>query len=156
MEVIYNIVESYPEFFTWVFGLINILWGVFLYFNKQSHDKVIAKLQHGLKIKEVEVLPLIKKLQELEELAGEAKEISTSYRSTEQKREHRSNTYVQLDKFAGQLSKYPPLMQAIRDLNQYCAIMAEDNPHDSCREEILEHYQALLNESENVKRSIKA
>jgi hypothetical protein len=156
MEEIYKIVENNPEIFTWVFGLATFLWGAFLYFNKQSHNKAMAKLQHDLKIKEIAALPLIKKLQELEELAGEAKEIATSYRFTEQKKEHRSNIYGKLDMLSGQLSKYRPLMQAIRDLNQHCAIMAEDNPHESCREEVLEYYQALLRESENVKRSIEA
>lgn len=122
MDSIYNIVRSNPEFFTWIVGVINVLWGVFLYFNKQSHDKKMEILKYDLKIKEIETLPLIKKLQGLEELAGEAKEIAISYRSTEQKREHHSRIYEKIDKLAGQLSKYRPLRQAIRDLNHYCAI----------------------------------
>ncbi len=156
MESIYNIVKDNPEFFTWVFGIVNFLWGAFLYFNKKSHDKEIEKLKSNLKIQEAEVLPIIAKLQELEDLAGEAKEVATSYRTTEQKKEYHLPVYDQLNTFAGHFSKYPSLMQAIRDLNQYCAIMAAGNPHDSCREEVVEFYNVLLTESENVRNIIKA
>lgn len=155
MESIYNIVKSDPEFFTWLFGIVNLLWGVFLYFNKKSHDKEVEKLKSSLKIQEAEVLPVVSKLQELEKLAGEAKEVATSYRSTEQKRSHLSQVYEKLDKLAGQFSKYPPLMQSIRNLNQYCAIMAEDVPHDSCREDVMNLYNALIIEAENVRQNIK-
>lgn len=155
MEYIYELVKANPAYFTWIFAVINVLWGLFVYFNKQSHDKVIARLKYDLAIKEAETLPLIKKLQELEELAGEAKEVANSYRSTEQKRAFRSECYPKLERLAGQLSKYPKLTQAIRDLNQFCAIMAEDNPHGTCREEVLNFYGALIKETENVRQAVK-
>lgn len=155
MESIYNILKSNQEFFTWVFGIINLLLGSLLYFNKKSHDKEVEKLKSSLKIQEAEVLPIISKLQELEDLAGEAKEVATSYRSTELKRQHQSQMYEKLDKLAGQFSKYPPLMQSIRNLNQYCAIMAEDAPHDSCREDVSNFYSVLIVEAENVRQNIK-
>lgn len=156
MQTIYKIVASNPEYFIWAFGVVNVLWVIFVYFNKQSHDKAMERLKHNYKVKEIEVLPLIQKLQELEALAGEAIEIAISYRPVEEKRCHRSRIYVELDRYAGQLSKYQPLKQAIKDLNQYCAIMAEENPHESCRQDILAFYQVLIDESEKVKRDIMA
>lgn len=156
MEFIYNIVKSNPDYFTWAFGLVNILWCVFLYFSKQKHDKAMEKLKFKLKMQEVEASTLIQKLNELVYLAGEVKEVATSYHSTERKKLARLESYEQLSKLAGQFSKYPRLMQAIRDLNNRCAIMAEDDPHESCRSEVLEFYQVLLKESENVKLKITA
>jgi len=34
MEIIYTLIQENPQFYAWAFGVINILWGVFLYFNK--------------------------------------------------------------------------------------------------------------------------
>lgn len=48
METIYSVIQENPDYFVWVFGLINVLWGLFAYFNKQSHDKALAKLKHEL------------------------------------------------------------------------------------------------------------
>ncbi|MCI5132841.1 MAG: hypothetical protein D3904_15320 [Candidatus Electrothrix sp. EH2] len=156
MESIYNIVKANPEFFTWAFGIVNFLWCAFLYFNKKSHDKEIEKLKYRLKIQEAEIIPIISKLQELEDLAGEAKGIATSYRSTEQKKQHRSQMFDKLDKLAGQFSKYPPLMESIKDFNQYYAIMAEEVPHESCREDVVKYYNVLIAEAEKVRQSIRA
>ena len=156
MEIVYELIQKNPEYFAWAFGLVNVLWGVFVYFNKQSHDKAIEELKHSLILKQEENLPLIRKLSELEELAGEAKEIVTSYRTVQQKRELVSPIYEKLDQFAGQFSKYPQLMQSIRDLNQFSEIMVQDNPHETCRDDVLTYYKALIIESENVKRNIKA
>ncbi|MDO9262340.1 MAG: hypothetical protein Q7U02_00125 [Desulfosalsimonadaceae bacterium] len=116
----------------------------------------MEKLKFKLKIQELEASPLIQKLNDFIYLAGEVKEVATSYNSAERKRLARSESYEQLSKLAGQFSKYPRLMQAIRDFNNRCAIMAEDIPHESCRDEVLEFYQVLLKESENIKLKIMA
>ncbi|MGL5599044.1 MAG: hypothetical protein ACRDDA_13265 [Aeromonas sp.] len=50
MELIYNIIKEYPDYFTWVFCLINVLWGLFMYFNKQSHEKAIEEIKHGFSL----------------------------------------------------------------------------------------------------------
>ena len=50
MESIYSIIQENPDYFAWVFGLVNALWGIFLYFNKQSHDKALENLKHGLSL----------------------------------------------------------------------------------------------------------
>ncbi|MUK39684.1 hypothetical protein GNP82_19305 [Aliivibrio fischeri] len=48
METIYNVIQENPDYFAWVFGIVNVLWGLFVYFNKQSHDKALATLKHEL------------------------------------------------------------------------------------------------------------
>lgn len=50
MESIYSIIQENPDYFAWVFGLVNAIWGLFLYFNKQSHDKALENLKHGLSL----------------------------------------------------------------------------------------------------------
>ncbi|MCX5819510.1 MAG: hypothetical protein NT047_06325 [Deltaproteobacteria bacterium] len=81
METIYVLIQENLKYFAWAFGLVSVLWGMFLYFNKQSHDKTMENLKHSSILEQEEHLPLIRKLSELEELAGEAKEIVTSYKS---------------------------------------------------------------------------
>ena len=156
METIYQVVESNPAFFTWVFGVINVLWGIFLYFNKKSHAKEMEALKSNFKLREVEISPVIARIHELEELAGVAKEVANSYRSTEDKFKRRSEIYPKLDELAGKLSKYPKLMQAIRDLNHYCALMAESDVEQDVREEIEQFYRTLLTEAESVRRSLSS
>jgi hypothetical protein len=156
MENIYEMVRSNPKLFTWIFIFVNAIWVVFKHIDKKSHDRAMEKLKHSYKIKEVGDSHLIQKLQELEELAGEAKESATSYQSTACKREHYSRTKIKLEEFAGQFGKHQPLVQAIRDLNNRCAIMTQDDSHGTCREEVIAFYKVLLKESENVKRSITA
>ena len=50
MTEIYKAIQENPEFFAWVFGIVNVLWGLFTYFNKQSHDKALANLKHELNL----------------------------------------------------------------------------------------------------------
>ena len=50
MELIYKIIQENPDYFTWVFCLINVLWGLFMYFNKQSHDRSIEKIKHDFSL----------------------------------------------------------------------------------------------------------
>ena len=156
MESVYNIAKSYPELVTWAFGVVNAFWLVFTYFNNKAHDNKLEKLKSSFKIREAEVLPILAKIQELEGVAGMAKEVATSYRPTEEKKRLRAQIYERLGDLAGQFSKYPSLMQSVRDLNQYCAIMAEDDPHDSCREDVMKAYGTLIAEAENVRQCIKA
>lgn len=52
MEGIYKIIQGNPEFFAWIFGLINVLWLAFTYFNRQSHERALANLAHTLKLDE--------------------------------------------------------------------------------------------------------
>ncbi len=156
MEIIYNLIQENPEYFAWAFGIVNGLWGIFIYFNKQSHKKAMASLKHSLVIEQEINVPLVRKLSELEELAGEAKEIINSHMTIENKRERFVPIYEGLSKYAGQLSKYPLLMQAIRDLNQYSAIMVTDDPHKSCREDVLNFYKTLIQQSEKIKDTLKA
>ncbi|MBT0003201.1 hypothetical protein [Vibrio alginolyticus] len=51
MESIYNVIQKNPEYFAWVFGVVNVLWGLFVYFNKQTHDKNLRQLEQELRYK---------------------------------------------------------------------------------------------------------
>jgi hypothetical protein len=46
VELIYEIISSHPGYFAWAFGLVNVAWGIFLYFNRKEHDKDLEKLRH--------------------------------------------------------------------------------------------------------------
>lgn len=48
MEYIYSLIQENPKFYTWAFAVINCLWGIFLYFNKQSHEKKMTELKSSL------------------------------------------------------------------------------------------------------------
>ena len=159
METIYNIIQQNPKFFAWAFGLVNVLWGVFTYFNKQSHDKKMEQLKHSLSLDRDKQKMLwekeITKIIELENLAGEAKEIATSYNTVQYKNERFGPIYEKLSQLAGQFSQYPALMQAIRDLNHYCAILIDaqkhNENHESYRSQILDFYSVLINECKQLK-----
>lgn len=155
MELIYNLIQANPKFFAWTFGLVNALWVAFAYFNRQSHEKAMERLRSSLQLRQVELTPLLKRLVELEETAGEAKEIVTSYRATEDRRASFWPLRSKLDQLAGQLSKYPKLMQAIRDFSHYSAILVQDDPHRECRSEVLQFFSVLLIEIENVKQRLQ-
>lgn len=47
METFYTIIRSNPEYFVWAFGIVNVLWSAFVFFNKQSHQKELAKMAHS-------------------------------------------------------------------------------------------------------------
>ena len=49
MQSIYELIQENPEYYAWVFGLINILWGLFVYFNKQRHDRDLKQLEQDLR-----------------------------------------------------------------------------------------------------------
>ena len=48
MTAIYEAIQGNPEYFAWAFGVVNVLWVLFVYFNKQSHDRAMARLQSDL------------------------------------------------------------------------------------------------------------
>src|SRR5690554_3093370 len=48
MSAIYAAIQENPEYFAWAFGVVNVLWGFFVYFNKQSHDRAMARLKSDL------------------------------------------------------------------------------------------------------------
>lgn len=48
MSEIYALIQENPEYFAWAFGVVNVLWGLFVYFNKQSHDRAMARLKSDL------------------------------------------------------------------------------------------------------------
>ena len=48
MDVIFKIISNDPEFFLWVFGVINVFWGIFLYFNKKRHQRELINLKQSL------------------------------------------------------------------------------------------------------------
>lgn len=49
MRTIYEIIQQNPDYFAWAFGIINVAWGLFVYFNKQSHDRALKRLEQDLK-----------------------------------------------------------------------------------------------------------
>lgn len=155
MESVYNLIQSNPEFFAWIFGGVNALWIAFAYFNRQSHDRAMERLRSSLQIREVDVVPLLEKLLRLEEAAGEAKEIVTSYKSTSDRKSLFWPLRSKLEQFTGQLSKYPTLMQSVRDFNHYSAILVEEDPHPECRAEVLQFFSVLMNEIECVRQNAK-
>jgi hypothetical protein len=48
MEVVFKIISNNPEFFLWVFGVVNAFWGIFLYFNKKRHQRELISLKQSL------------------------------------------------------------------------------------------------------------
>lgn len=46
METIYSIIRTNPEYFVWAFGVINVIWSAFIFFNKQSHQKELSRMAH--------------------------------------------------------------------------------------------------------------
>jgi hypothetical protein len=50
MKFIYDLIQQDPEYFAWAFGIVNVLWVAFLYFNKKRHDRALKELQHSLNL----------------------------------------------------------------------------------------------------------
>lgn len=48
MEAVFGVISEKPEFFAWVFALVNVLWGVFLYFNKKRHEEELIRVKQRL------------------------------------------------------------------------------------------------------------
>ncbi len=49
MQSIYNLIQNNPSFYAWAFGLVNVAWGAFLYFNKQRHERELKHLEQDLR-----------------------------------------------------------------------------------------------------------
>ena len=50
MESVYSYIQQNPDYFAWIFTLLNVLWVGYVYFNKKSHDKNLKKMQHSLNL----------------------------------------------------------------------------------------------------------
>jgi len=50
MDAIYEVVRQNPDYFAWIFGIVNVLWAAFLYFNKRRHDRELETLRHSLNL----------------------------------------------------------------------------------------------------------
>lgn len=50
METLYELIRNNPELFTNGFIIINALWIVFIYFNKQRHEEKLKSIQHDLNL----------------------------------------------------------------------------------------------------------
>lgn len=50
MDSIYEVVRQNPDYFFWIFGIVNVLWAAFLYFNKKQHDRALETLRHSLNL----------------------------------------------------------------------------------------------------------
>ena len=49
MQTIYDMIQESPAFYAWIFGLVNLAWGLFIYFNKQRHDRELRHLEQDLR-----------------------------------------------------------------------------------------------------------
>lgn len=49
MQEIYELIKESPEFYVWAFGLVNVAWGLFVYFNKQRHERELRHLEQDLR-----------------------------------------------------------------------------------------------------------
>jgi len=49
MQFIYELIQKNPEFYTWAFGIINVFWLGFIYFNKQTHERNLKQLEQDLR-----------------------------------------------------------------------------------------------------------
>lgn len=49
MHFIYDLIQDNPGFYAWAFGLVNIAWGLFIYFNKQQHERTLRHLEQNLR-----------------------------------------------------------------------------------------------------------
>lgn len=49
MQTIYDMIQESPAFYAWAFGLVNLAWGLFIYFNKQRHDRELRHLEQDLR-----------------------------------------------------------------------------------------------------------
>lgn len=50
METLYFYIQQNPDYFAWIFCVLNVLWAGYVYFNKKSHDKNLKELQHSLNL----------------------------------------------------------------------------------------------------------
>lgn len=48
MVEVYELIRANPDYFAWAFGLVNIGWIGFVYFNSKRHDRELISLKHSL------------------------------------------------------------------------------------------------------------
>lgn len=51
MQFIYELIQENPKFYAWAFGVVNVLWLLFAYFNKQRHERDLKRLEQDLRYK---------------------------------------------------------------------------------------------------------
>lgn len=51
MQEIYDLIQGNPKFYAWAFGIVNLLWVAFAYFNKQRHERNLKQLEQDLRFK---------------------------------------------------------------------------------------------------------
>ena len=51
MQLIYDLIQESPKFYALAFGIVNVLWGLFVYFNKQRHDRSLKQLEQDLRFR---------------------------------------------------------------------------------------------------------
>ena len=94
------------------------------------------------------------RLNNLEELAGKAKELALSYASPEIVESEFKPIHDSLRHEAGKLARYPKLACAIRDLNHACAVVvAKSTKHDfdqEWRDKIDPAYKIILHECDKI------
>jgi len=155
METIYGIIQANPEYFAWGFGLVNLLWAGFVYFNKQTHDKKMAQLKHSLSLKLAEGEALTTRLSELENLAGEVAEWSGTYQ-LDLETPQLNKRFDDLIKAAGHFRRYPEIKQAVRDLHNRCSTLLyarkklEAKLEQDMRVEVEEMHKKLISEIDKV------
>lgn len=49
MQYIYSLIQENPGFYAWAFGLVNVGWILFAYFNKQRHERELKFLEQDLR-----------------------------------------------------------------------------------------------------------
>lgn len=49
MQEIYELIKESPKFYAAAFGLVNVAWGLFVYFNKQRHERELRHLEQDLR-----------------------------------------------------------------------------------------------------------
>ena len=49
MQTIYEIIQKDPEFYAWAFTVVNVAWVLFVYFNKQQHERELKRLEQDLR-----------------------------------------------------------------------------------------------------------
>jgi hypothetical protein len=51
MQFIYELIQENPDYYAWAFGVINVFWIGFVYFNKQTHDRNLKQLEQDLRFR---------------------------------------------------------------------------------------------------------
>ncbi len=51
MQEIYDLIQGNPKFYAWAFGIVNLLWVAFAYFNKQRHERNLKQLEQDLRFR---------------------------------------------------------------------------------------------------------